>query len=90
MARAARPKAVPLPATRRVVATGPALHRADPPPRYDDLPDLCTPDDACAFLQVSRNTVYELLKTGAIPSVKYGRQIRIHKPTLLPPTVTRD
>ena len=33
------------------------------PPRYDDLPILVTPDDARAFLQVSKGTIYELLRT---------------------------
>lgn len=53
------------------------------PPRFDDLPDLVTPEDARAFLQVSRNTIYELLKTGAIRSVKFGKLIRIPKAALL-------
>lgn len=53
------------------------------PPRYDDLPDLCTPDDARQFLQVGKNTIYELIKSGAIRSVKFGRLIRIPKSALL-------
>ena len=70
---------------RRAVATfPPAQDRRVAPPRYDDLPDLCTPDDARAFLQVSKNTMYDLLKTGEVPSQKYGRQIRIPKTALLP------
>ena len=53
------------------------------PPRFDDLPDLCTPEQARAFLQVGRNKIYELLKTGDIESVHYGRLIRISKVALL-------
>ena len=53
------------------------------PPRYDDLPDLCTPEDARAFLQVGRNTIYDLLKSGSIPHLKFGRLIRIPKTSLL-------
>lgn len=54
------------------------------PPRYADLPDLPTPEQCAAFLQVSRNTMYELLKTKAIPSIKFGvRLIRIPKAALL-------
>ena len=53
------------------------------PPRYDDLPDLLTPDDARAFLQVSRNQIYHLLKTQAIHSVRFGRLIRIPKALLM-------
>jgi excisionase family DNA binding protein len=53
------------------------------PPRYDDLPDLLTPDDARAFLQVSRNQIYHLLKTEAVPSLRFGKLIRIPKSALL-------
>lgn len=53
------------------------------PPRYEDLPDLVTPDDAQAFLQVSRNQVYHLLKTQAIRSIKFGKLYRIPKAALL-------
>jgi excisionase family DNA binding protein len=55
-------------------------------PRYDELPDMVTPAEAGAFLDVSRNTMYELLRTGTIRSVKYGRLIRIPKAALLEPT----
>ena len=53
------------------------------PPRWDDLPDLVTPEDARAFLQVGRNTIYELIKSGALPSRKFGKLIRIPKSALL-------
>ena len=36
-----------------------------------------------SFLQVSRNTMYELLRTNAIRSKKYGKLIRIPKSALL-------
>jgi excisionase family DNA binding protein len=52
-------------------------------PRYDALPDLVTPEDAQKFLQVSRNTIYELLKSGAIHSIRFGKLIRIPKTALL-------
>jgi excisionase family DNA binding protein len=51
--------------------------------RLDDLPELLTPEDCAAVLRVSRNSMYELLKTGAVPSLKYGRLIRIRKSALL-------
>jgi excisionase family DNA binding protein len=54
-----------------------------PPPKFADLPDLVTPDDVSAFLQVSRNTTYELIKTKALRSVRFGRLIRIPKDALL-------
>lgn len=51
--------------------------------RIDDLPELVTPEEARAVLRVSRNSMYELLKTGAVPSLKFGRLIRIRKSVLL-------
>jgi excisionase family DNA binding protein len=54
------------------------------PPRFADLPDLCTPEEARQFLQVGRNTMYELLKSGAILSLKFGKLIRVPKTALLP------
>lgn len=53
------------------------------PPRFEDLPDMCTPEDVQSFLQLGRNTTYDLIKSGAIPSKKFGRQIRIPKAALL-------
>ena len=52
-------------------------------PRLDDMPELLTPEEACKVLRVSRNSMYELLKTGAVPSLKYGRLFRIRKSVLL-------
>jgi excisionase family DNA binding protein len=63
----------------------PRLNTASPPPRYEDLPDLCTPEEGRAFLQIGRNTMYDLLKSGAIRSHKYGHLIRIPKAALLEP-----
>jgi excisionase family DNA binding protein len=53
------------------------------PPRYDDLPDLCTPDDARQFLQVGKNTIYDLIKSGELRSIRFGKLIRIPKTALL-------
>ena len=52
-------------------------------PRYEDLPDLVTPEDARAFLQVGRNQIYELIKAGELRAIKFGRLIRIPKQALL-------
>lgn len=51
--------------------------------RLDDLPELLTPEEARHVLRVSRNGMYDLLKTGAVPSIKYGRLIRIKRTELL-------
>ncbi len=52
-------------------------------PRFEDLPDLVTPEEAQIFLRVSRNGIYELIHSRALPSVRFGRLIRIHKSALL-------
>jgi excisionase family DNA binding protein len=52
--------------------------------RHDDLPDLVTPDEARAFLRVGRNAIYDLIKSGALPSVRFGKLIRVPKAALLP------
>jgi excisionase family DNA binding protein len=52
------------------------------PPRYEDLPELVTVDELCAYLRVGRNVGYELVKSGAIPHRKFGRLIRIPKAAL--------
>lgn len=46
---------------------------------FNDYPDVVTPKDLQVMLGIGRNTVYELLRAGIIPSVKIGRQIRISK-----------
>ena len=53
------------------------------PPRYEDLPDLVSPADVQRFLQISRNSVYTLLASGAIPSLRFGRLIRVPKSALI-------
>jgi excisionase family DNA binding protein len=45
--------------------------------KYDDLPELLTPDEARAFLGVGRWTIYEAIRTGRIRSVRFGRRIRV-------------
>jgi excisionase family DNA binding protein len=52
------------------------------PPRYDDLPELVTVEEMGAYLRISRNVAYELVKSGAIHSLKFGRLIRIPKTAL--------
>jgi excisionase family DNA binding protein len=51
-------------------------------PRYEDLPDLCTVEQARAYLQISRNASYDLISRGLIASVRFGKLIRIPKSTL--------
>jgi excisionase family DNA binding protein len=56
---------------------------AGPPPRFDDLLDLVTVEEMATFLRISRGTAYELVKSGAIRSARFGRHIRIPKQALL-------
>jgi excisionase family DNA binding protein len=53
------------------------------PPRFEDLPEMVTVDEMGAFLRISRNAAYDLVKSGAIRSAKFGRLIRIPKQALL-------
>ena len=52
------------------------------PPRFADLPDWVTVEDATAYLQVGRNYIYELIKTGALPHKRFGKLIRIPREAL--------
>jgi len=50
---------------------------------FDDLPDLLTPAEARAYLRLSRNGMYGLLRRNAIEHLRVGRrQIRIPKAVL--------
>jgi excisionase family DNA binding protein len=51
--------------------------------RYEDLPQLLTPEEFGGLIRVSRNTMYELLRRGDVPYVRFGRLIRIPKAALL-------
>jgi len=47
-----------------------------------DLPEFLTPDEVGAYLELSRNTVYDLVRREEIAHVKFGRSIRIPKAAL--------
>ena len=49
----------------------------------EELPDVMQAEDVMAFLQIGRNTMYQLLRSGAFPAIKIGRQYRIPKKLLL-------
>ena len=44
---------------------------------------MTTVEDAAAFLQISRNHAYELIRTNAIKYKRFGRVIRIPKTALM-------
>ncbi len=50
--------------------------------RWDDLPDVLNPLQVAHFLGVGRNTVYQNLRTGLIPSIKIGRRVLVPKAAL--------
>jgi excisionase family DNA binding protein len=49
---------------------------------FEDLPEYLTPAEAQAYLSLSRNTIYELLRRNEIRHVRFGRLIRIPKAAL--------
>jgi len=57
-------------------------------PRLEDLPEILTPMQIAEYLQLSRNTVYALLRTGQIRAVggngpnRFCRSWRVSKQAL--------
>jgi excisionase family DNA binding protein len=51
--------------------------------RYDDLPEMLTPEEYGRWIRVSRNSAYESIRRGDVPHVRFGRLIRIPKSALL-------
>lgn len=48
----------------------------------ENLPDVLTPEMLMDILKIGRNTIYNLLRSGAIRSVRIGRQYRIPRDAL--------
>jgi|MTBAKMStandDraft_1061839.scaffolds.fasta_scaffold20694_2 excisionase family DNA binding protein len=44
--------------------------------------ELLTMDEVCLVLQLSRNTVYELARSGDVPTIRFGRQLRTPRAAL--------
>lgn len=44
--------------------------------------ELLTMEEVCIVLQLSRNTVYELARTGGVPTIRLGRQLRTPRAAL--------
>jgi excisionase family DNA binding protein len=61
-----------------------------PVPTYDSLPELVTPEEAAAFLRVSIHGAYNLIRSGDLPSIRFGRLIRIRRSALLGDSETRN
>ena len=45
-----------------------------------DLQASLTPQEVSELLKITKNTVYELIKRGELPSYKIGKKIRCPKP----------
>lgn len=45
----------------------------------DDLPAFLSPQEVCVYMKVGKTTLYEILRRGELPHVKFGRLIRIPK-----------
>jgi excisionase family DNA binding protein len=46
---------------------------------FHELPDVLTPEETARFLRLGRNTTYEQLRQGVIPSVRIGRKLLVPK-----------
>lgn len=48
----------------------------------DDVPLVISVSELAAILRISRNTAYEMVRSGQIQSIRTGTQIRIPKSAL--------
>jgi hypothetical protein len=49
---------------------------------YEDLPQQLTVDEYIAVTRTSRATAYDHVRRGLVPSIRYGRIVRIPKTVL--------
>jgi len=59
------------------------MSRSDKAGFIAGYPMMLTVNEVCEILRTGRNTTYELISVGEIPSIKVGRQIRIYSKDLL-------
>jgi excisionase family DNA binding protein len=52
---------------------------------FENLPEYLTVDECRTYLGLSRGLCYDLLKRGELPSVKFGKLIRVPKAAFEPP-----
>jgi len=50
--------------------------------KIEDFPVVLTPEQLSDILKIGRNGIYNLLRSGAIRSIKIGRQYRIPREAL--------
>ena len=51
--------------------------------RFQDLPDALSAVEVAETLRVNVKTVYTLIRSGAIPAVRVGREYRVAKEALI-------
>lgn len=51
--------------------------------KFHDLPDALSAVEVADTLRVNVKTVYKLIRTGAIPAVRVGREYRVAKGELI-------
>ena len=50
---------------------------------FEDYKDVVTVSDLAKMLNIGRNNAYELVRSGIIPNVRIGRQIRMTKQAVI-------
>ena len=50
---------------------------------FERYQDVVTVDELAEMLKIGRNTAYELVRSGAVQSVRVGRNIRIPKQAVI-------
>ena len=50
---------------------------------FKDYNDVVTVGELAEMLKIGRNTAYELVRAGLIPSIRVGRQIRVSKQAII-------
>lgn len=55
---------------------------ANTPLEYHQLPDWITVEELARFLRIGRSCAYELVRSGEIPSRRFGRLIRVNRASL--------
>jgi excisionase family DNA binding protein len=50
---------------------------------FNDYNDVVTVGELAKMIKVGRNTAYELVRSGAVKSIKVGRQIRVTKQSII-------
>lgn len=50
---------------------------------FSTYPDIVNIESLCAMLDISKNTAYGMIKTGAVEGVKVGRKYMIPKANII-------